>query len=360
MSVRQEAAVLKLLLKNLARQGSSLLVSNPSMEQATHFAQLTNAYLQPTGNGKLNLSFESANSAEDIVNTSMESIFSTIKGLLGITDKSEKGKDKPSQNIAEYKATMELKAKNSKSFQDKAWMAKAELNVGVVSITRDHADMFQRNNVAMKTASDVVKEFSKDLSIYRKSFGDLVKQVKPYLKWTATSWDKCEKAYEDFEHSMDGVFEDDDPQLEAKVRAIVEACLTKRPPEPTATVRYLPDGLLGSDKKTVPLEVMVATKEELAKVIALWEDIIEFSLDVMEIEYEIEGMGCGGDFTDYPWRCDAMQKAIYVNKNDFSKWTGYDAIDEYALDPVEDQLEAIEHLEDALYQYICGSIKTKP
>jgi hypothetical protein len=362
MSLRQEARVLTLLLKNLARQGSLLSVSKPSMEQARHFAQLTNAYLLPTGVTKLNLSVESNATPESVVDASMESIFSTIKGLLGIGEKIDKDKkDSEKAYFTDlYKKNLELKAKNSKAFQDKAWMAKAELNEGVISITGGHGDMFHRNQTSMKTASDVIKEFNKDLSALRKSFGDFVKQCKPYLNWTKASWDKCEKAYEDFEDSMDGTFDDDDPKLEAKITTIVEGFLAKRPAVPSDAARTLPAGLLGSDKKPVRLELVAATKEEIAKVIELWETILEFTYDVMESEYELQGMGCGGDFTDYPWRCEAMQKAIYTNKNDFSKWTGYDAIDEFVYDPLQEFVDVIDNLENAIYHYISVSIKTKP
>lgn len=363
MSVKQEARVLTLLLKNLARQGSSLLANNPSMEQATHFAQLTNAYLLPTGASKFNLSIESTASPESIVDVSLESIWSTIKGLLGVTEKAEKAKVGMGEGkgLQDYKAALELKAKNSKAIQDKSWVTAAEMNTGVVTIPGNHQHMFQRKMVPLQSATEVMKEFAKDLSAYRKSFGELAKQARPYLKWTQDSWDKCEKAYRDYEHSIGGKFaQHSDPELTERVEAIVNACLAKRPPVPTEAARSLPEGLLGSEEKPVPLELVAATKDELSKLIELWDDILDFNIDAIEIEYELWDSGCGGDFTDPPWRNNAMQAAIWTTKNDFSKWTGYEEMGEYALDHIEDFVYNLEQLEDALYHYILASIKTKP
>lgn len=177
MSLMNEALPLKNTLMDLQRRGEQLLMTGPSMEQASHFAELTQAYIS----GYIDRpSLEAQASAEDYVQTSLEGLGAVIRSLTVFLTKRKDAAE--TVNKSTKAKILSMSESVAKAYGNEAWLDKAVFQEGEITVGGAGGNYFFRGE---KKVDNFIAEARKDLAEYSKILGQLKSPCTAFTQWAA-------------------------------------------------------------------------------------------------------------------------------------------------------------------------------
>jgi len=376
MSHIDDACKLRAALAHLHHRGRILLRTGPSMEQASHFNELTGAFLSPVDVDAP--SMESIEDPAQMVRVTMEGIGSVLKGLIKVVTGRNADGTKDEKVGAKLKADdyAEVIRKMEKGFTNKAWLDTAAFvsPASLLSQGTRNAAFFYRGGNGVRDIDDIVKEFTQDVSGYLAILNSNKSNITAYSKWASETWAKVEEHYEKHEN---------EEEVYSEITAIIKAQMAKRPVVPSERANInnqarlgfpSPDQFTGKDKysgddivwigKREPefgamIKLAPLTRETVGKATALYEKINAALLTVESFDDDLMDKYWVNGFDDYPFRDDLM--TIAVQEAGDNAWC-FDA--HYSYDHVDGLVSIIskrlEGMGDAIYRYIRDSFVNQP
>lgn len=376
MSHIDDACKLRAALAHLHFRGRLLLKAGPSMEQASHFNELTGAFLSPVDVDAP--SMESIEDPAQMVRATMEGIGSILKGLIKVVTGRNADGSKDEKVGAKLKADdyVEVIRKMEKGFTNKAWLDTASFVEpgNLVSQGTRNAAFFYRGSNGVLDIDDIVKEFTQDVTGYLAILNSNKANITAYSKWASETWAKVEGHYEKHQDE-EGVY--------AEITSIIKAQMSKRPVVPSERANIsnqarlgfpAPDNFTGKGKYTgddivwigkrepefgALIKLLPLNRETVGKATALYEKVAAALLTVESFDDELMDKYWVDGFDDYPFRDDMMTDAVQDAGD--GAWC-FDA--HYAYDHVDGLTSIIgkrlEGMGDALYRYIRDSFVVQP
>jgi hypothetical protein len=224
MSILNEATSLKSKLTDLKHRGNKLLNTNPSLEQAVHFNELTRAFISSYIDAP---SMESITEPKDQIEVSLEGIGDMIIKLTKYIDKQKEKNNEGKESIRDKQLRIVIDY-----YSKEDWLNKAHFNTTDITIGGfRQGNYFYRGD---KKVTDFLSEVRKDLPEYSSFISKIRAPSSAFIAWAVETIRQLEATPVD-------VFIDDYPV----VVNLLNERLKKQPKSPAEIVKMASHPRLG-------------------------------------------------------------------------------------------------------------------
>lgn len=358
MSAKSEALELRQRLFELQVRGRRLIADNPSMEQARHYAELTDIYL---GQGGVSVGFESHRTPAQQIEVSLEGIgdfLNKLKNLFKRKPAEVKSGQAPVESV--YKERADMVMLYTKSNIDHFTFKQG----GVVTMGVTHGGYFHKDG---RLVVDPIKAFSDQIKEYEEFYRNAKGPCERYYRWAKECWTVAEKEYEKLGPEA--------PSYVPMIEAIMKVA-HKQPKPPLEMLNVgshsrlgfvNPDQWKGTlydapswtidvvPTMRVEAKVPPVTKDDYVKVVELAQRCYSLANDLSDFIDEVAEKNLTGDFTDYPFRHDGVQNALWSVRRGVEIAFDIDSVTAVA-DPFGSLEERALRLGDAILSWIKKSV----